>query len=221
MFWQRQNFLLSYLMALSVGAAGVWTRDLPLSRTGALSTEPPRLRSISHQFLLYWNTLCLHHATPNTSSSFLYKEKEQGTACKKWDNLGSTRHAKGMLIAPSTWWYVIVLTDIRFRSLLKSKMANNSYISWNEERNNYNHGFVNVITQGIDKNTFSTRHTEIRSLCQTLTYKQFTLNWRRFQSSIEGVLRCTFVKAFRIVKKWPCQELFSDNLAHARCSKYI
>ena len=32
MLLQRQNFLLSYLMALSVGAAGVWTRDLPLSR---------------------------------------------------------------------------------------------------------------------------------------------------------------------------------------------
>ena len=29
---QRQHFLLSYLKTLSVGQAGVWTRDLPLSR---------------------------------------------------------------------------------------------------------------------------------------------------------------------------------------------
>ena len=29
---QRQHFLLSYLKTLSVGLAGVWTRDLPLSR---------------------------------------------------------------------------------------------------------------------------------------------------------------------------------------------
>ena len=29
---QRQHFLLSYLKTLSVGPAGVWTRDLPLSR---------------------------------------------------------------------------------------------------------------------------------------------------------------------------------------------
>ena len=84
---------------------------------------------------------------------------------------------------------MIVLTDIRFRSLLKSKMANNSYISWNEGRNNYDHSFVNVIRQGIDKHTFSTRHIEIRSLCQTLTYEPFKLKWRRFQSSIEGVPR--------------------------------
>ena len=26
---------------------------------------------------------------------------------------------------------ILILTDIRFRSLLKSKMANKSYISWN------------------------------------------------------------------------------------------
>ena len=29
---QRQHFLLSFLKCLSVGSAGVWTRDLPLSR---------------------------------------------------------------------------------------------------------------------------------------------------------------------------------------------
>ena len=29
---QRQHFLFSYLKTLSVGPAGVWTRDLPLSR---------------------------------------------------------------------------------------------------------------------------------------------------------------------------------------------
>ena len=29
---QRQHFLLNYLKTLSVGPAGVWTRDLPLSR---------------------------------------------------------------------------------------------------------------------------------------------------------------------------------------------
>ena len=29
---QRQHFLLSYLKTLSVGPAGVWTRDLPLGR---------------------------------------------------------------------------------------------------------------------------------------------------------------------------------------------
>ena len=32
MLLQRQHFLLSYLKTLSVGPAGVWTRDLPLSR---------------------------------------------------------------------------------------------------------------------------------------------------------------------------------------------
>ena len=35
---QRQHFLLSYLKTLSVGPAGVWTRDLPLAQTGALPT---------------------------------------------------------------------------------------------------------------------------------------------------------------------------------------
>ena len=29
---QRQHFLLSYLKTLSVGPAGIWTHDLPLSR---------------------------------------------------------------------------------------------------------------------------------------------------------------------------------------------
>ena len=32
MLLQRQHFLLSYLKTLSVGPAGVWARDLPLSR---------------------------------------------------------------------------------------------------------------------------------------------------------------------------------------------
>ena len=32
MLLQRQHFLLSYLKTLSVGPAGIWTRDLPLSR---------------------------------------------------------------------------------------------------------------------------------------------------------------------------------------------
>ena len=32
MLLQRQHFLLSYLKTLSVGPAGVWTRDLSLSR---------------------------------------------------------------------------------------------------------------------------------------------------------------------------------------------
>ena len=35
---QRQHFLLSYLKTLSVGPAGVWARDLPLSRP-ALSQQ--------------------------------------------------------------------------------------------------------------------------------------------------------------------------------------
>ena len=35
---QRQHFLLSYLKTVSVGPAGVWTRDLPLAQTGALPT---------------------------------------------------------------------------------------------------------------------------------------------------------------------------------------
>ena len=32
MVLQRQHFLLSYFKTLSVGSAGVWTRDLPLSK---------------------------------------------------------------------------------------------------------------------------------------------------------------------------------------------
>ena len=32
MLLQRQHFLVSHLKTLSVGPAGVWTRDLPLSR---------------------------------------------------------------------------------------------------------------------------------------------------------------------------------------------
>ena len=38
---QRQHFLLSYLKTLSVGPAGVWTRDLPLSRPGLSQLSQP------------------------------------------------------------------------------------------------------------------------------------------------------------------------------------
>ena len=45
---QRQHFLLSYLKTLSVGLAGVWTRDLPLGTPAlspaALPTELTRRR---------------------------------------------------------------------------------------------------------------------------------------------------------------------------------
>ena len=42
---QRQHFLLSYLKTLSVGPAGVWTRDLPLGRP-ALACENIRFSTL-------------------------------------------------------------------------------------------------------------------------------------------------------------------------------
>ena len=38
---QRQHFLLSYLKTLSLGPAGVWTRDLPLSRPALSRLSQP------------------------------------------------------------------------------------------------------------------------------------------------------------------------------------
>ena len=38
---QRQHFLLSYLKTLSVGPAGVWTRDLPLGRPALSQLSQP------------------------------------------------------------------------------------------------------------------------------------------------------------------------------------
>ena len=43
MLLQRQHFLLSYLKTLSVGPAGVWTRDLPLSRPALSQLSKPYL----------------------------------------------------------------------------------------------------------------------------------------------------------------------------------
>ena len=76
---QRQNFLLSYLMALSVSAAGVGTRDLPLSR--------PALSQLSYlgcgQFLrnfCFNAILCLQHASPLLTllSTFCRRRRSKG-----------------------------------------------------------------------------------------------------------------------------------------------
>ena len=53
---QRQHFLLSYLKTLSVGPAGVWTRDLPLGR--------PALCQLSYwtrrRFIFFWRRITLY-----------------------------------------------------------------------------------------------------------------------------------------------------------------
>ena len=56
---QRQHFLLSYLKTLSVGPAGVWTRDLPCSRSDALTSELLRTRCRARVFFVGWT--CLPH----------------------------------------------------------------------------------------------------------------------------------------------------------------
>ena len=38
---QRQHFLLSYFNTLSVGLAGIWTRNLPLSRQVLIQLSLP------------------------------------------------------------------------------------------------------------------------------------------------------------------------------------
>ena len=55
---QRQHFLLSYLKTLSVGPAGVWTRDLPLGRPALsqLSLQAAVkcvLRDARHEFCVF------------------------------------------------------------------------------------------------------------------------------------------------------------------------
>ena len=54
---RRQHFLLSYLKTLSAGPVGVWTRNFPLRKTGALLTALTRRRNcylIMKSWLILW-----------------------------------------------------------------------------------------------------------------------------------------------------------------------
>ena len=71
---QRQHFLLSYLKTLSVGPAGVWTRDLPLDRPAFshwANKAVETLVGMVHPCALeYFGTKCNRHVFANTTGRF-------------------------------------------------------------------------------------------------------------------------------------------------------